>query len=60
LILSRYNIKVKLFANDLKLYIKVVNEVDVVVLQEVLTELVSWAEEWQLSVAIDKYLVTNR
>jgi len=30
------------------------NEVDVVVLQEALTALVSWAEEWQLSVAIDK------
>jgi len=53
-LLSRYNIKVKLFADDVKLYIKVVNEVDVVVLQEALTVLVSWAEEWQLSVAIDK------
>jgi len=30
-LLSRYDIKVKLFADDVKLYIKVVNEVDVVV-----------------------------
>ena len=38
-LLSRYNIKVKLFADDVKLYIKVVNEVDVVVFQEALTAL---------------------
>jgi len=44
-LLSRYNIKVKLFADDVKLYIKVVNKDNVVVLQEALTALVSWAEE---------------
>jgi len=38
-LLSRYNIKVKLFADDVKLYIKFVNEVDVVVFQEALTAL---------------------
>ena len=41
-LLSRYNIKVKLFADDVKLYIRVVSEVDVVVLQDALTALVSW------------------
>jgi len=53
-LLASYNIKVKLFADDAKLYVKVVNDVDVSVLQDAITALVSWAEEWQLSVAIDK------
>jgi len=38
-----------LFADDVKLYVKVVNSVDVSVLQDAIT-----AEEWQLSVAMDK------
>jgi len=58
-LLATYNIKVKLFADDGKLYVKVVNSVDVSVLQDAITALVSWAEEWQLSVAIDKCYVLH-
>jgi len=58
-LLATYNIKVKLFADDAKLYVKVVNSVDVAVLQDAITALVSWAEEWQLSVAIDKCCVLH-
>ena len=35
-LLARYNIKVKLFADDVKLYVKVINAVDVTVLHEAL------------------------
>jgi len=48
-----------LFADDVKLYVKVVNSTDVSVLQDAITALVSWAQEWQLSVAIDKCCVLH-
>jgi len=48
-LLARYNIKVRLFADDVKLYVKVINAVDITVLHEALAALVSWADEWQLS-----------
>jgi len=51
-ILARYNVKVKLFAHDVKLYLKVVNAVDVAVLHEAVAALVSWAAEWQISVSV--------
>ena len=55
-LLARFNIKVKLFADDVKLYVKVVNDVDISVLQEALATLVLWADhdEWQLSISTDK------
>jgi len=53
-LLARYNIKIKLFANDVKLYVKVLYAVDVAVLHEALAALVSWADEWQLSVSVNK------
>jgi len=41
------------------LYVKIVNTVDTVVLQEALTALVVWADQWQLSLSIDKCCVLN-
>jgi len=49
----QYNIKLKLFADDVN-YVKIVNDIDYVVLQEALSALAAWADEWQLSVSIDK------
>ena len=45
---------VKLFADDVKLYVKVMNDVDVCVLQHAIDALCRWAEELQLTVSIDK------
>ena len=53
-LLAHYNIKVKLFADDVKLYVKIFNAVDVAVLHQALAALVSWADEWQLSVSVAK------
>jgi len=53
-LLAHYNIKVKLFADDLKLYVKIFNAVDIAVLHQALAALVSWADEWQLSVSVAK------
>ena len=44
----------KLFADDAKLYVKVVNSVAADELQRALTALSQWADEWQLSVSVDK------
>ena len=53
-LLSRYSVKVKLFADDVKLYVRVVSNVDVTALQMALSALTSWADYWQLSVSVDK------
>ena len=53
-LLSRYIVKVKLFADDVKLYVRVVSNADVTELQMVLSAVTSWADYWQLSVSVDK------
>ena len=57
-----YNISyitVKLFADDVKLYLKVVNTTDTDKLQSALAALVQWAEDWQLLVSVDKCCVLS-
>jgi len=45
IILDIYDIKVKLFADDVKLYLQIVNDVHVVQLQQAVDALVAWANE---------------
>jgi len=52
--LAKFGIVVKLFADDVKLYVKIMNDVDVCVLQHAIDALCRLAEEWQLTVSIDK------
>ena len=56
-LLNKFRIKVKLFADDVKLYVKVVNDVALGDLRNALAALVQWAEEWQLSLSIKKCCV---
>ena len=58
-ILEEFNIKVKLFADDVKMYMKIINDTDIVQLQRAVTFLVDWAHEWQLSISVDKCCVLN-
>ena len=58
-LLASFNIKVKLFADNVKLYVRVVSVTDTTTLQKALTALVSWADEWQLSVSVEKCCVTH-
>jgi len=44
-LLIRYGIKVKLFADDVKLYIQIFNHVDFYKLQQALSALCKWAAE---------------
>jgi len=52
---ERNSIKVKLFADDIKLYL----HVHVVQLQNTADVLVSWAAERQLSISVNKCCVLN-
>jgi len=53
-LLEQHNVKVKMFTDDVKIYLKVINDVDIVHLQLALTSLVEWANKWQLAIFIKK------
>jgi len=57
-ILEKYGIKVKLFADDVKLYVQIVNNIDVMQMQQATDALICWATEWQ-SVSVNKCCVIN-
>ena len=48
-----------MFADDVKLYVQIVNCVDMERLQRALSALSEWAEEWQLALSVDKCCVLN-
>ena len=56
-ILERSGVMVKLLADDVKLYMEIVNDCDTAKLQYALNLLSEWADMWQLSVSIDKCCV---
>ena len=58
-ILEMSKIKVKLFADDVKLYARIINCIDNCTLQSALDALVEWANSWQLVISIDKCCVMN-
>jgi len=58
-ILESYGVHVKLFADDVKLYLQITNEADVVQLQCAIDALTCWADEWQLSVSVNKCCTLN-
>ena len=58
-VLEKYGIKIKLFADDVKLYVQILNDIHVVQLQQAIDALVNWATEWQLSISVNKCSVLN-
>ena len=48
-----------LFADDVKLYLRILNAIDIDQLQGALNDLVQWADLWQLSLSIDKCCVLS-
>ena len=58
-ILRKHGISVHLFADDVKLYLKILNAIDIEQLQGALNDLVQWADKWQLSLSVDKCCVLN-
>ena len=57
--LETYSIVVKEFADDVKMYVKIVNDVNLLQLQHAIDSLLRSAEEWQLTVSVDKCRVLN-
>ena len=53
-ILALFGITVKMFADDIKLYLKTVKNVDLSILQAAMNALCQWAKLWQLSISVDK------
>jgi len=58
-LLENYGISIKLFADDVKLYLKIDNVNDAGRLQVALDLLSDWANEWQLSVSVSRCCVLN-
>jgi len=58
-VLEKYGIKIKLFADDVKLYVQILNDIRIVQLQQAIDALVKWATEWQLSISVNKCSVLN-
>ena len=56
-LLAQYGVKIKLFADDVKLHVKIVNKVNCDKLHQALSALYAWAADWQLGVSIDKCCV---
>ena len=52
--LQQFGVTVKLFSDDLKLNLRVLNSSDVNLLQQTLDALVDWENTWQLSISVNK------
>ena len=53
-LLECHGIVVKLFADDVKVYLEIVNSADADNLQHALDLIAKWAEDWQLGVSVNK------
>jgi len=58
-IMERCGVRIKLFADDAKLYAEIVDIYDVEKLQHAIDMLAEWAELWQLTISISKCCVLN-
>ena len=58
-LLETYGIAVKAFADAVRMYARIVNDVNLLQLQHAIDSLLRWAEEWQLTVSVDKCCVLN-
>jgi len=48
-----------MFADDVKLYLRIINDVDVGMLEYALTALSHWAQDWQLTTSVEKCCVMH-
>ena len=58
-ILGRAGINVKLFADDIRLYMQIVNSCDTAKLQYALDLVTEWAKAWQLALSINKCCILS-
>jgi len=58
-ILEKFGLKVKMFADDAKMYLRITDDTDVAQLQQAVDALINWANMWQLSISVNKCCVFN-
>ena len=57
--MAKYGITVKAFADDVKMYVQIIDDLDVRQLQLAVDVLRGWAKTWQLSISVNKCCVLN-
>ena len=57
--LAKYGITAKAFADDVKMYVQIIDDLDVRQLQLSVDVLCGWAKTWQLSISVNKCCVLN-
>ena len=58
-ILDNHGITIKVFADDVKVYLEITNDVDISQLQCALDSLQRWADQWQLAISVNKCCVLS-
>jgi len=58
-ILEKFGVKVKMLADDAKMYLRITDDKDVAQLQQAADALINWANMWQLSISVNKCCVLN-
>jgi len=58
-LLASAGISVKVFADDMKVYVRVTGRTDLIKLQSSLDLLTDWASKWQLQLSVDKCFTSN-
>ena len=53
-VLERFGVVTKFFADDVKVYLRIVKSDDCVILQKALDVISCWASDWQLKVSVEK------
>jgi len=51
---EKFGVKVKMFADDVKMYLSITDDTDVAQLQQAVDALINWANMWQLSISVNK------
>jgi len=59
MLLASVGINVKVFADDMKVYVRVTGSTDLIRLQSALDLLTDWASKWQLQLSVDKCFTLN-
>ena len=58
-ILESHGITVKVFADDVKMYLRILSDIDLQQLHSALDSIQAWADEWQLCLSVDRCCVLN-
>jgi len=54
---EKLGVKVKMFADDAEMYLRITDDIDVAQLQQAVDALINWANMWQLSISVNKCCV---